>query len=180
MITEATRSTSTLTLDDPPQTVFDVSVVFVPPTTPGGQPVFRFFGLTGPNDAKVLAPEVDFILTLSINGPGTVVFADPAITWYPPGDQSQPSPQPDYIINLVRTDDQVTFSDVNPANSPTMVLVSFVVTVTYTAPTSDGGTVTALYNSHGDAFVGETFVSHDPTIINADPTGSGNLTPAGA
>ncbi len=174
MTLEATRSTSTLTLDDPPQTVFDVSVVFVPPTTPGGQPVFRFFGLTAPNNAKVLSPEADFILTLSLNGPGTVVFADPPITWYLPGDQSEPIPQPDYITNLAWTDEQITFVDVNPADSPKQILVSFVVNVTYTAPTSDGGTVTALFSSHGDAFFGETFVSHDPTIINVDPTGPGN------
>lgn len=180
MITEATGSTSTLALDDPPQTVFDVSVVFVPPTIPGGQPVFRFFGLTSPNNAKVLAPEVDFILTLSINGPGTVVFADPPITWYLPGDQSQPIPQPDYITNLAWTDDQVTFVDVNPASSPTMVLVSFVVNVTYTALAGDGGIVTTFFNSQGDSFVGDTFTSHDPTIINVDPTGSGNRTSADA
>jgi hypothetical protein len=179
MITEATRSTSTLALDDPP-TTFDVSVVFVPPTTPGGQAIFRFFGLTGPNNAKVLVPEVDFILTLSINGPGTVVFANSPITWYLPGDQSEPIPQPDYITNLAWTDDQITFVDVNPADSPKQILVSFLVNVMYTAPPADGGTITAFYDSRGDAFVGETFVSHDPTIINVDPTGSGNLTPAGA
>jgi hypothetical protein len=177
MITEAAGSTTALTLDDPPPTSFDVAVVFVPPAVPGGDPIFRFFGLTGPNNAKVEVAEADFTLTLSNNGSGTVVFDTAAITWLKPGDQTSPIPQPDYILDLTVTDTVVTFTDLNQADPSAHILVSFVVNVQYTPAVANGlagddGTV--FYSSRGIAFVAETFTSHDPTIINVDPTGSGN------
>jgi hypothetical protein len=184
MTAEASRSTSTLTLDEPaPTTSFDVAVVFVPPPPEGGDPIFRFFGLTVPNNAMVQTQQADFTLTLSINGPGTVSFAGDAITWLPPGDQTKPIPQPDYIVGLTVTDSVVKFTDLNLADPTAMILVSFVVNVQYTPAVANGlaGDDGAVpYSSRGIAYFADTFTSHDPTIINVDPTGSGNLTPAGA
>jgi hypothetical protein len=176
MTAEATRSTSTF--DDPAPMGFDVAVVFMPPVTPGGDPSFKFFGLTAPNNATVQTPQADFLLTLSTNAPGTVTFDAVPITWLKPGDQTQPIAQPDYITNLAATDSQVTFTDLNPADPSAAILVSFVVNVKYLPLSNDDSFL--LFSSAGLAFFEDTFTSHDPTIINVDPTGSGNLKSADA
>ena len=179
MTAEATRSTSPLTLDDPPTTTFDVQVVFIPPTTPGGSDyAFRFFGLSAPNNAKVQTPQADFTLTLSVNGPGTVTFTADPIVWLLPGDQTEPIDRPDYITEPVATgSNQIAFTDFNPVDpEAAMVLVSFLVNVNY-QPLSDDDSF-LLLSSAGLAFFEDTFTSHDPTIINVDPTGSGKPTSA--
>ncbi len=181
MTAEATRSTSTLALDDPaPTTAFNVSVVFVPPTTPGGDDyAFRFFGLTAPNNAMVQTQQADFTLTLSINGPGTVSFTADPITWLLPGDQTQPIDRPSYITEPVAIgSNQVAFTDLNLADPSAAILVSFVVNVKYLPLSNDDSFL--LFSSTGLAFSEDTFTSHDPTIINVDPTGSGKPTSAGA
>lgn len=182
MTAEASRSTSILALDDPaPTTTFDVKVVFVPPTTPGGTDyAFRFFGLTAPNNAQVQTPQANFTLTLSINGTGAVTFAGDPITWFPPGDQTQPIPRPDYITPPAAVGtNQVTFTDTNLADPTAMILVSFVVSVKYSSAVDDESFL--LLSAVGRSFFEEdTFTSPDPTIINVDPTGSGNLKTADA
>jgi len=174
MTAEDTRSTATLALDEPPTTRFDVDVVFVPFPPGGGDPVFRFFGLTAPNDAQVETAQADFTLTLSINGPGTVSFAADPITWLLPGDQTQAIDRPGYITEPVVNGNQVSFTDFNLADSSAAILVSFVVKVSYQP---ENGSSRRLA-SEGIAFFEQTFTSHDPTIINVDPTG--NLAPTGA
>jgi hypothetical protein len=172
MTAEAPRSTSALALDDPTTTHFDVKVVFVPPTTPGGSDyAFRFFGLTAPNNAKVQTPQADFTLTLSTNGPGTVAFTADPIVWLLPGDQTAPIDRPGYITEPVATGSrQIAFTDLNPVDpEAAMILVSFEVNVSY-QPASNDDSPRSL-SSEGLAFFEETFTSHDPTIINVDPTG---------
>jgi hypothetical protein len=180
MTSKAARST--LALDDPPPTVFDVEVMFIPPTTPGGTDyAFRFFGLTAPNNANVQTPQADFTLTLSVNGPGTVAFTADPIVWLPPGDQTEPIDRPSYITEPIATgSNQLAFTDFNPVDpEAAMILVSFVVNVSYQPDSNDDSP--RRLSSEGIAFFeNNTFTSHDPTIINVDPTGSGKPTSAGA
>lgn len=179
MTAEAPRSTSILALDDPPPARFDVAVVFVPPPAGGGDPIFRFFGLTAPNDAQVQTPQADFTLTLSLNGSGTVSFTGDPITWLLPGDQAKPIVRPDYITAPVAVGgNQVKFTDFNLADPTAMILVSFMVNVKYQPVIDDDSFL--LVSSTGVALFEDTFTSHDPTIINVDPTGSGKPTSAGA
>jgi hypothetical protein len=159
----------------PPQTAaattaqeLDISVNVT--LSPTGEPVITFDGLTFRNNVRVDVDQADFMLTvIPIDLPpgATATFAAEPINWMTPG-SGQSIPQPEYITDLVLSGDQMTlsFTDLNTATSAKQVLVSFSVNIAYTPA---GGEIT-LFSSHHPSAADDTYTSHDPTIINVDPT----------
>jgi len=137
-----------------------------------GVPVITFDGLTYLNNVQVDTSQADFTFTVVPDLPpgASAKFAgDPIgpINWMTPG-SGQPIPQPGYITDLALSDDRMvlTFTDWNTATAPLYVLVSFSVNIDYT-PAGGEGTV---LSSHLPGAADDPYTSHDPTIINVDPT----------
>jgi|GEM_PF-5739733 len=167
MIAEAKNSTPQTTAADTQPIDISVNVAL----SPTGEPVITFDGLTFRNNVRVDVSQADFTLTVVPDLPpgASAKFAtDPGpINWMTPG-SGQPIPQPSYITDLVLSGDRMVlaFTDWNTATTPLYVLVSFAVNIDYTAA---GGESTVL-SSHHPSAADDTYTSHDPTIINVDPT----------
>jgi hypothetical protein len=134
-----------------------------------GEPVITFDGLTFPNNVQVDVDRAEFTLTVVPDLPpgASARFTDDSTTgpidWRTPG-SGQSIPQPGYITDLALSDDRIvlTFTDFNRATPSKHVLVSFVVNIDYTPAQGEG----TILSSHSNTI----FPSHDPTIINVDPT----------
>jgi hypothetical protein len=168
MIAEAKDSTPQTTAAAPQPVDVSVNIAL----SPTGEPVITFDGLTFRNNVRVDADRADFTLTVVPDLPpgASAKFAgDPIgpINWMTPG-SGQPIDQPGYITDLVLSDDRtvLTFTDWNTATAPLYVLVSFSVNIDYTA----AGEETTVLSSHHPSAADDTYTSHDPTIINVDPT----------
>jgi hypothetical protein len=169
MIAEAKDSTPQTTAAAPQPVDISVNVAL----SPTGEPVITFDGLTFRNNVQVDVDRADFTLTVVPDLPpgASAKFANDPVTrpidWLTPG-SGQPIDQPAYITDLALSGDQMilTFTDWNSATAPKYVLVSFVVNIDYTAASGE----TTILSSHHPSAADDTYTSHDPTIINVDPT----------